>query len=96
LLASRPIDFLYIDADHTYPGVSADFDNYSRFVRPGGLIAFHDILSPDPDYGVPRFWREVSVKYPSVEFIGGPESTMGIGVLTYAPSDVVSIASLRS
>src|SRR4051812_22118344 len=41
------VDFLFIDGDHTFAGIQEDFERYSVLVRPGGLIAFHDIL-PDP------------------------------------------------
>ena len=40
------LDFLFIDGDHSYDGVKADFEMYAPMVRPGGLIAFHDI-NPD-------------------------------------------------
>ncbi len=36
------IDLLHIDATHTYAMVQADFQAWAHFVRPGGLIAFHD------------------------------------------------------
>lgn len=39
---SRPIEFLWIDGDHSYDGAKTDFDFYSPFVVDGGLIAFHD------------------------------------------------------
>jgi predicted O-methyltransferase YrrM len=38
----QPIDLLFIDADHSYEAVSADWKNWSPFVRKGGIIAFHD------------------------------------------------------
>lgn len=47
ILAGRKLDFLFIDGDHTYKDVKADFENYSKLVRPGGIIAFHDIV-PHP------------------------------------------------
>ena len=28
---------LFIDGDHSYEGVRADFERYGRLVRPGGL-----------------------------------------------------------
>lgn len=38
-----PIDFLFIDADHTRRQVLKDFENFSKFVREGtGIIAMHD------------------------------------------------------
>ncbi|HEX8074799.1 MAG TPA: class I SAM-dependent methyltransferase, partial [Thermoleophilaceae bacterium] len=43
-LGGRKIDFLLIDGDHSFAGVMQDFLTYRHFVRPGGLIAFHDIV----------------------------------------------------
>jgi predicted O-methyltransferase YrrM len=84
LLAGRPIDVLFIDGDHRYAGVKADFEAYSPLVRPGGLVAFHDIV-PDPGQEgmeVSRFWREVSVRFPATELIERPDHPgYGIGVL---------------
>lgn len=59
------IDFLFIDGDHSYDGVTADFNDYSPLVRPGGLVACHDtLMSPEEDdlksMGVTKFWREVT------------------------------------
>ena len=36
------IDFLYIDADHTFEGVKLDFDLYSKIMNKGGIITIHD------------------------------------------------------
>lgn len=36
------IDFLFIDADHSYEGVKLDFDLYSKLVKKTGIIALHD------------------------------------------------------
>jgi predicted O-methyltransferase YrrM len=47
ILKGRKVDFLFIDADHSYEGVKKDFEMYSPLVRKGGIIAFHDII---PDY----------------------------------------------
>jgi predicted O-methyltransferase YrrM len=61
VLEGRPVDFLFIDADHTYAGVKQDYALYSQLVAPGGLIALHDVgPSPtDPAIEVPRFWQEL-------------------------------------
>ncbi len=37
-----PLDFIFIDGDHSYDGTMADFNDYSPLVRKGGLIGFHD------------------------------------------------------
>ena len=36
------IDFLHIDADHSYEGVRKDFELYSQIMSPGGIISLHD------------------------------------------------------
>lgn len=46
LLAGRPIDVLFVDGDHTLAGVSGDLDLYAALVRPGGLVAMHDVGWP--------------------------------------------------
>ena len=46
VLAGEKLDFLFIDGDHRYDGVLADFLSYRHFVRDGGVIAFHDV-QPD-------------------------------------------------
>lgn len=60
-LLGQPIDLLFIDGDHSYEGVKADFEDYGPLVRTGGLIGFHDIVpgAPGSVGGVPRLWREI-------------------------------------
>lgn len=41
------IDFLFIDGDHSYDGVSKDFNLYSTIMNEGGIIAIHDT---DPNF----------------------------------------------
>lgn len=83
-LAGRPVDLLFIDGDHRYEGVKADFETYSPLVHPGGIVAFHDIV-PDPvqpGMEVSRFWKEVAARHPSEELIADPNQIgYGIGVL---------------
>jgi hypothetical protein len=96
LLAGAALDVLFIDGDHRYEAASADLACYAPFVRPGGLIAFHDVV-PDHrarfgietgnDSGeVYRLWRELKVRFPgrTEEFVDDPEQNgAGIGVLTW-------------
>jgi cephalosporin hydroxylase len=86
-LDGHPVDFLFIDGDHSYDGVRLDFEMYRGFVRKGGLIAFHDIIPNRraANYGVAKFWQEIKSKYQSREFIDPwmEENTgMGIGVIS--------------
>ena len=41
------IDYLHIDADHTYEGVKMDFELYSTIMNENGIISIHDT---DPEY----------------------------------------------
>jgi len=36
------IDYLHIDADHSYQGVKKDFELYSKILSPNGIISIHD------------------------------------------------------
>jgi predicted O-methyltransferase YrrM len=80
ILGSEPLDYLFIDADHTYEGVKRDFQMYSPLVRKGGTVAFHDIAPGQPGCEVPRFWGEIKDQYLSREIID-PKEGWGIGVL---------------
>ena len=83
-LDGEPVDFLFIDGDHTEAGVSQDYEFYSPLVRPGGLIAFHDIVDdqPLPTNEVQHFWKKLSPGQDTKEFISDPNQCgFGIGVL---------------
>lgn len=43
----QPIDFLYVDGDHSYEGCKADLIGWSPHVRPGGIILGHDYETHD-------------------------------------------------
>jgi predicted O-methyltransferase YrrM len=92
-LGDCPVDFLFIDGDHTYEGVKQDFEMYSQLVRPGGIVAFHDILPhPNhPDCQVDRFWNEVKVQFQYQECVERRnQGWAGIGVLTM-PSKISTV-----
>jgi len=64
MLGEEKLDFLFIDGDHSYDGVKLDYFMYKSLVRPGGLIAFHDIketqLHRDQNCHVAWLWKELS------------------------------------
>jgi len=37
------LDFVFVDANHTYPYVKADLENYLPLIKPGGVLSGHDI-----------------------------------------------------
>jgi predicted O-methyltransferase YrrM len=84
VLSGRAIDFLFIDADHTYEGVRRDFQLYSPLVAKGGLIALHDIAptAPSEEYGVRQLWNEINPAFQWREIIADPKQQgYGIGLL---------------
>ena len=45
------IDLLFIDGAHEFEAVFQDYEQWSPLLRPGGMIAFHDVVfgeNPDP------------------------------------------------
>src|SRR6266853_5522445 len=74
LLRGRQLDFLFIDGDHTYDGVRADFEMYAPLVRSGGIVAFHDIAKHPQETGceVDRFWNEIKLAYRHLEIVNDP------------------------
>lgn len=36
------LDLLFIDGDHSYDGVKADWEAYKSFLKPGSTVIFHD------------------------------------------------------
>ena len=49
-LDGKSLDVLFLDGDHTYTGVCADYRNFAPFVRDGGLILFRSVCS--------RWWTD--------------------------------------
>lgn len=95
-LANGKLDFLFIDGDHTYEGVKADFETYSRLVRPDGLIVFHDIApTTNLMVGVPRFWQKITETHRTQQIIADEnQSGAGIGIIVglgNSHSDVTGI-----
>jgi cephalosporin hydroxylase len=72
----KDVDMLFIDGDHSYQGVKADFFNYKSLVRPGGIIVFHDVVGLED---VKQFWNEIRYNYKSTEIYD--VHGWGIGIL---------------
>lgn len=60
------VDLLFIDGDHSYKGVSSDYECWYPHVRDEGVIAFHDYHKNWP--GVIKFIDETASK--DLDFLG--------------------------
>jgi hypothetical protein len=52
-IADSSLDFVYIDANHTYNGVMGDLLDYEPKIKNGGIIMGHDYIDcPEKHFGV--------------------------------------------
>lgn len=54
-----PVDFLFIDADHSWDGIAGDWNAWSQHIAAGGIVALHD--SANCDFDSARFTKEVII-----------------------------------
>lgn len=55
----KPLDFLFIDGNHSYESVLCDFLLYYPLVKKKGIIAFHDTAMSEDNVGVPKLITEI-------------------------------------
>jgi len=77
------IDFLFIDANHTYESVKKDYDLWEPLVkRRGGIIAFHDVTCNSAP-GVMKLWEELKPLYKEyyvIDYTTEKEKHHGYGI----------------
>jgi len=83
-LDGRQVSLLFVDGDHSYEGVRADWRAYGSLLAPDGLVVFHDIVPGPEEFvgGVPRFWRELRDGRPHREIVDDwGQGGYGLGIL---------------
>lgn len=73
-----PVDFLFIDGDHSWDGIRADWESWRAHVAAGGVVALHDsrptAARPIHDAGSVRFTRDVILRDPAFEVVDTVET----------------------
>ncbi len=88
-----PYDAIFIDGDHSYKGVLADWKNYGPLSQ---IVAFHDVCWKTPPLKpgrlpavpveCPRLWEELKASGQYLyETLHDPAMNMGIGVIWHEP-----------
>jgi hypothetical protein len=87
--AGQRFDLCFIDGDHSYAGVRADYFHVGQYAT---LAVFHDINGHEPsgghhaEGGVPRFWQELKrdsrdgAIFHEITHCPPGQASMGIGV----------------
>lgn len=80
----NPIDFIFIDGDHSYKGVMSDYEIYRPMLSSIGIMAFHDVNTPERDgIEVARAWKEIQLREDKTFAIGNEykiENGVGRGI----------------
>jgi glycosyltransferase involved in cell wall biosynthesis len=74
---NETIDLLHIDGQHTYEAVRHDYESWRPKLSTNSVVLFHDTNVREGDFGVFRFWRELTQDHLHFNFLHG----YGLGVL---------------
>ena len=65
-----PIDFLFIDGDHSYEGIKGDWQAWSDHVASDGIVALHDSINcQQANVGSEIFTQKVILKDPRFSLV---------------------------
>jgi hypothetical protein len=84
------IDLLHIDGRHFYDDVKHDFVIWRPKLAENGVVLFHDTNVREREFGVWKFFDELSAQHPSFRFFHGH----GLGLLVLGEPVPATIAPL--
>jgi len=83
ILGGKPLDLLHIDGGHEEERARSDWERYAPLVRPGGIVAIHDVRGVGyREQEVDVLWAEIEAVENLTTFVlSHRENQMGIGVV---------------
>ena len=76
-ISDGTVDLLHIDGFHRYEAARHDFETWLPKLSSRGVVMLHDVAERGRDFGVWKFWEEISNRYPSFAFSHGH----GLGIV---------------
>jgi hypothetical protein len=71
------IDYLHIDADHSFDAALADFENYLPLLQPSAFVTFHDSSMQS----IQQVLSAISLQHPRFQCLDLPDVGAGIAIL---------------
>jgi hypothetical protein len=84
------VELLHVDGRHYYEDAKEDHTTWIRKLAPAAVVLFHDTQVRHENFGVYRYWPEVSAGQPALEF----EHGHGLGVLQHGKLAAGPLADL--
>jgi len=81
-MVNIPLDYLFIDGDHSTIGVLADYSYYKKLVRTGGIIAFHDYNDAEAGIQV-RKAIDIILQSDKLTFVDKWNGDFSCGIIVY-------------